>query len=53
MNNLKYSTIIRSLTKEDGGGYLIEIPELPGCIADTELWIQAAKEFGDAIPDAN
>ena len=65
MKRLKYSAIIRPLSKEEGGGYLIEIPELPGCMADAETveeafveaesaiesWIQTAKEFGDPIPD--
>jgi antitoxin HicB len=36
MKRLKYSAIIRPLSKEEGGGYLIEIPELPGCMADGE-----------------
>ena len=65
MKRLKYSAIVRPLAKEDGGGYIIEIPELPGCMADGETieeafleaesaiesWIQTAKEFGDPIPD--
>ncbi len=65
MKRLKYSAIIRPLSKEEGGGYLIEIPELPGCRADAETveeafveaesaiesGIQTAKEFGDPIPD--
>ncbi len=65
MKRLKYSAIIRPLTKDEGSGYLIEIPELPGCVADGETveealleaesaidsWIQTAKEFGDPIPD--
>lgn len=67
MKRLKYSAIIRPLTKEEGGGYLIEVPELPGCFADAETvedafleaekaidsWIRTAKEFGDPIPDPN
>lgn len=67
MKRLKYSAIIRPLSKEEGGGYLVEIPELPGCMADGETveealieadsaiqsWIQTAKEFGDPIPDTN
>lgn len=62
---LKYSAIVRPLSKEEGGGYLIEIPDLPGCTADGETieeafseaedaiesWILTAKEFGDPIPD--
>lgn len=65
MKKLKYAATIRPLSKEEGGGYLIEIPDLPGCMADgdtieeafeeaenaIESWIQTAKEFGDTIPD--
>lgn len=64
---LKYSALVRPLTKDEGGGYLIEIPELPSCLANGETieeafseaesaiesWIQTAKEFGDSIPDPN
>ena len=46
------------------GIFVAEVPELPGCMAHgdtqeaalrhvkeaTDLWIDAAKEFGDAIP---
>ena len=49
---------------EEGGGYLAEVADLPGCVADGETvdeavheiesailsWIKTAKEFGDAIP---
>ena len=64
MKRLKYSAMIRPLSKEEGGGYLIEIPDLPGCMADgdtieeafieaesaIESWIQTAKEFCDPTP---
>lgn len=66
MNKSKYNypISIRPLESEDGGGYLAEVPDLPGCIADgktvnealTEIasaiksWIETAKEFGDPIP---
>lgn len=64
MSNLQYPMTIRPLTKEEGNGYLIEFPDLPGCIADGETieealheakdalksWIKTAKEFGDEIP---
>lgn len=67
MKRLKYSAMIRPLSKDEGGGYLIEIPDLPGCMADGETieeafseaesaiesWIQTAKEFGDSIPAPN
>jgi antitoxin HicB len=65
MKGLKYSALVRPLSKEEGGGYFVEIPELPGCIADGETieeafaeaksaiesWIHTAKEFGDPIPN--
>ena len=62
---LKYPVTIRPLTKEEGGGYLVEFPDLPGCMADGETidealkeaesamksWIETAKSFGDSIPE--
>ena len=64
-NKLKYPVTIRPLTKEEGGGYLVEFPDLPGCIADGETveealneaesamksWIKTAKSFGDPVPE--
>lgn len=61
---LDYPFIVRHLSKEDGGGYLIEFPDLPGCMSDGETikeaienghdavmcWMNAAKESGRAIP---
>jgi len=49
---------------EEGGGYLITFPDLPGCISDgrtpeeaikngmnaANSWLATAREFGDAIP---
>lgn len=62
-----YPFIIRHLTMEEGGGYLIEYPDLPGCISDGETieetlchgqdavacWIEAAKVGGRDIPKPN
>lgn len=64
MSNLEYPVTIRPLSKEEGGGYLAEFPDLPGCIADGESveealhqaedalksWLASSKEFGDEIP---
>lgn len=64
MSNIKYPVTIRPLSKEEGGGYLAEFPDLPGCIADGETveealheaedalksWLTTAKELGDEIP---
>ena len=62
MSNLKiseYPFTIRHLSDEDGGGYLIEFPDLPGCMSDGETideaiengqaaiyaWVEAAKKM--------
>lgn len=62
-----YPFEIRPLSAEDGGGYLITFPDLPGCMADGETpedairegrdafrcWMQAHIEDGRAIPLPN
>lgn len=61
---LDYPFKVRHLSKEEGGGYLIEYPDLPGCMSDGETideaiengrdavlcWVSAAKESGRTIP---
>jgi antitoxin HicB len=61
---LDYPFTISHLSKEDGGGYLIEFPDLPGCMSDGETieeaidngqdavssWMQAAKAADRVIP---
>jgi len=61
---LDYPFGIRRLGKDEGGGYLIEFPDLPGCVSDGETieeaiangadalnsWIATAREFGDPVP---
>ena len=64
MNPTDYPFFISPLTEEDGGGFLIAFPDLPGCISDGETpaeaiqngydaaraWLSTAKEFNDPIP---
>jgi antitoxin HicB len=64
IKNSKYPFTIRQLSKEEGGGYLIEYPDLPGCMSDGETmeevikngqdavcaWIEAATEMNRSIP---
>ena len=64
MNELKYPFLMSILPPEEGGGYLIEFPDLPGCMSDGETieetiengkdavfcWIETAKKCGDEIP---
>lgn len=64
MSKLQYLFYISVLPSEDGGGYLIEFPDLPGCISDGETidevisngkdaifcWIETSKQYGDEVP---
>ena len=64
MRKLEYPFNISILSAEEGGGYLIEFPDLPGCISDGETieeaiangkdailcWIETAKQYGDEVP---
>lgn len=52
MSNIKiseYPFIIRHLSNEEGGGYLIEFPDLPGCMSDGETIDEAIENGQDAI----
>jgi antitoxin HicB len=40
---------IRPLTEDEGGGYLIEFPDYPGCMADGETPEAAIAEGRDAL----
>ena len=64
MSDTEYRFTVRPLTHEEGGGYLVEFPDLPGCMSDGETveetiangedakrcWIAAMKEAGRPIP---
>lgn len=59
-----YAHVIEPLSDEDGGGYLITFPDLPGCMADGETleetmlngrdafsaWMSARAHIGKPIP---
>ncbi len=59
-----YAHIVSPLSVEDGGGYLITFPDLPGCMSDGETeteavvngrdafasWISARADAGKSIP---
>ena len=59
-----YPITVKPLSEEDGGGFLISFPDLPGCMSDGETieeamtnaedalncWMQAQKEAGKSIP---
>ena len=65
VEQIKYQFEMRPLSQEEGGGWLISFPDLPGCISDgetpeeaikngrdaMECWIQACKDAGRYIPE--
>jgi predicted RNase H-like HicB family nuclease len=60
----RYRMSLRPLGVEDGGGWLAEAPELPGCMSDGDTpqqavenlmdaitcWVEAAEEDGRPVP---
>ena len=63
-SRLTYAVVIELLPREEGGGFLALVPDLPGCMNDGEspeeavanvtdaidAWIETAKDLGRAIP---
>jgi antitoxin HicB len=61
---VEYPFEIRPLSKDDGGGYSIVFPDLPGCRSDgatpeeaiengrdaLKSWLAVANEFSDQVP---
>jgi antitoxin HicB len=55
---------VRPLAPDEGGGYLVEFPDLPGCMSDGETveeailngedamrcWLEAMREAGRPVP---
>ncbi|PIE46491.1 MAG: toxin-antitoxin system HicB family antitoxin [Gammaproteobacteria bacterium] len=66
MNIIEYPFEMRPLTEEEGGGWLITFPDLPGCMSDGKTpeeaikngkdalncWLTACKEAGRDIPQS-
>jgi len=44
-----YSHMVEPLADEDGGGYLITFPDLPGCMSDGETEAEALNNARDAF----
>jgi len=51
MSETDYRFTIRPLSAEEGGGYLIEFPDLPGCLSDGDTIEQAIANGGEAKRD--
>lgn len=64
--DIPYRFTVRPLGAGEGGGYLIEFPDLPGCMSDGETveeaiesgvdamrgWIQVMQAEGRPVPEA-
>ncbi len=44
-----YAHVVAPLSEEDGGGYLITFPDLPGCMSDGETQEEAIENGRDAF----
>lgn len=51
MGESDYEFAIRPLTADEGGGYLIEYPDLPGCVSDGETVEEAITNVAAAKRD--
>jgi antitoxin HicB len=63
-SRIDYPFEIRPLSKDEGGGYFITFPDIPGCCSDgatpeeainngrdaLKSWLAVAGEFGDKLP---
>jgi antitoxin HicB len=47
----QYELTIRPLSKEEGGGYLVEYPDIPGCMSDGETVEEAIAHGREALLD--
>ena len=45
----RHRIMLRPLAAADGGGWLAEVPELPGCVSDGETPQAAVEDVMDAI----
>jgi antitoxin HicB len=46
-----YRISVRPLSKDEGGGYLVEYPEIPGCMSDGETIEEAITNGREALRD--
>ena len=64
MKQLEYPIVVEPLAREDGGGFIATVPDLPSCMSDgatpeealsnvqdaIATWIEAARDLGHPIP---
>ena len=49
----RYQFTVRPLSKDEGGGYLLEYPDIPGCMSDGETVEEAIANGREALRDCN
>ena len=47
----QYQFTVRPLSREEGGGYLVEYPDIPGCMSDGETIEEAIMNGREALLD--
>lgn len=47
----RYQFTVRPLSKDEGGGYLVEYPDFPGCMSDGETIEEAITNGREALRD--
>jgi antitoxin HicB len=47
----EYRITTRPLSKDEGGGYLVEYPEIPGCMSDGETIEEAIANGRETLRD--
>jgi antitoxin HicB len=47
----RYSFTVRPLSSEEGGGYLVDYPDIPGCMSDGEAIDEAIRNGREALRD--
>jgi antitoxin HicB len=67
MTYYDYPVVVSPLSPEDGGGFVANVPDLPGCMSDGNTpeeavrnahdaitaWLEAATDHGLTIPPAS
>lgn len=48
----QYQFTVRPLSKEEGGGYLVEYSDIPGCMSDGETIEEAIANGREALRDS-
>ena len=62
-----YQIVVLPRAEEQGGGYFVTVPQLPGCVAEgtsrdeavrytefaIEAWIAMVRDIGGAVPESS